>query len=63
MGMGWFNLHGNSHGRRKSLSRQFDVGVDVRNFRSVRLAEIIARAKTAHLGKRLSTSASDAATG
>lgn len=44
MGKGWINLHGHSHGRLKPLPRQFDVGVEVWNFRPVRLADIIGRA-------------------
>ena len=42
MGKGWVNLHGHSHGRLKPLPRQFDVGVDVWQFRPVTLAEILA---------------------
>ena len=34
------NLHGHSHGRLKPLPRQYDVGVDVRGYRPVRLDEI-----------------------
>ena len=41
MGKGWVNLHGHSHGRLKSLPRQFDVGVDVWAFRPVTLREIL----------------------
>jgi calcineurin-like phosphoesterase family protein len=41
MGKGWANLHGHSHGRLKPLPRQFDVGVEVWNFRPVQLAEVI----------------------
>ena len=41
MGKGWVNLHGHSHGRLKSLPRQFDVGVDVWGFRPVTLREIL----------------------
>jgi calcineurin-like phosphoesterase family protein len=40
MGKGAVNLHGHSHGRLKPLSRQFDVGVDVWDFRPVRLADL-----------------------
>ncbi|HEX2559701.1 metallophosphoesterase family protein [Phenylobacterium sp.] len=40
---GALNLHGHSHGRMKPLPRQFDVGVDVRNYRPVTLAELTAR--------------------
>lgn len=43
MGKGWLNLHGHSHGRMKPLQRQFDVGVDVWDFRPVTLHEILHR--------------------
>ena len=39
-GKGWLNLHGHSHGRLKPQARQFDVGVDVRDFRPIRLAAL-----------------------
>jgi calcineurin-like phosphoesterase family protein len=42
MGRGAVNLHGHSHGRMAPLQRQFDVGVDVCDFRPVRFAEILA---------------------
>ena len=42
MNKGALNLHGHSHGRLKELPRQFDVGVDVQDFRPVRLGEILA---------------------
>jgi len=45
MGRGSINLHGHSHGRLKALPRQFDVGVDVWDFRPVRLAEILGRTR------------------
>jgi calcineurin-like phosphoesterase family protein len=41
MGRGSINLHGHSHGRLKSLPRQFDVGVDAWDFRPVQLSEIL----------------------
>jgi calcineurin-like phosphoesterase family protein len=41
MGKGWLNLHGHSHGRLKPQPRQFDVGVDVWEFRPVTLDEIL----------------------
>ena len=41
MGKGTINLHGHSHGRLRPLRGQFDVGVDVWNFRPVRLAELV----------------------
>lgn len=34
------NLHGHSHGRLKPMLRQFDVGVDARGFRPVRLQDL-----------------------
>lgn len=40
MAKGALNLHGHSHGRLKPLPRQFDVGVDARDFRPVRLEEL-----------------------
>jgi calcineurin-like phosphoesterase family protein len=40
MGRGAVNLHGHSHGRLKPLPRQFDVGVDARDFRPVTLADL-----------------------
>ena len=41
MHRGAVNLHGHSHGRMKPLPRQFDVGVDVRGYRPVTLAELL----------------------
>jgi calcineurin-like phosphoesterase family protein len=38
---GSLNLHGHSHGRLKPLPRQFDVGVDVRDYRPVSLAGLL----------------------
>ena len=35
------NLHGHSHGKLKPMLRQYDVGVDARDFRPVRLAELL----------------------
>jgi calcineurin-like phosphoesterase family protein len=46
MSKGAINLHGHSHGKLKPLPRQFDVGVDVRDFQPVRLAEIIGTTRT-----------------
>jgi calcineurin-like phosphoesterase family protein len=43
MDRGSVDLHGHSHGRLRPLPRQFDVGVDVRNYRPVRLAELLVR--------------------
>jgi calcineurin-like phosphoesterase family protein len=45
IGRGAVNLHGHSHGRLKPFTRQFDVGVDVREFRPVKLESLIARRK------------------
>lgn len=42
---GALNLHGHSHGRLKPLPRQFDVGVDVRDYRPVTLEELLAPAR------------------
>ena len=39
---GALNLHGHSHGRLKPMPRQHDVGVDVRDWRPVTLAQILA---------------------
>ncbi len=41
IGKGALNLHGHSHGRLKPMPRQFDVGVDVRDFRPVTLRELL----------------------
>ena len=43
MNKGWVNLHGHSHGRMKPLPRQFDVGVDVWEFRPVTLQTMLWR--------------------
>lgn len=48
MGKGVINLHGHSHGRLKPLQRQFDVGVDVWDFRPLTLADIRARSRERH---------------
>ena len=37
---GALNLHGHSHGRLRPQTRQYDLGVDVRDFRPVTLAEL-----------------------
>jgi len=39
-GKGSWNLHGHSHGRLAPMPRQFDVGVDPRGFRPVRLGDL-----------------------
>ena len=41
MGQGVIDLHGHSHGRLKPAPRQYDVGVDVWDFRPVTLATIL----------------------
>ena len=43
MGKGAIDLHGHSHGKLKELPRQYDVGVDVFDYRPVMLARILAR--------------------
>jgi calcineurin-like phosphoesterase family protein len=43
MGQGSINLHGHSHGKLKPLPRQFDVGVDARDFQPVKLGDIIGK--------------------
>jgi calcineurin-like phosphoesterase family protein len=45
MGRGRINLHGHSHGRLKPVTRQYDVGVDVWDFRPVTLSTILGRRK------------------
>ena len=47
MGKGSINLHGHCHGRLKPQPRQFDVGVDVWEFRPVTLSEILASGRRA----------------
>lgn len=41
MGRGWIDLHGHSHGKLKKQTRQFDVGVDLWDFRPIGLATIL----------------------
>ncbi len=43
IGKGVVNIHGHSHGRLKPITRQYDVGVDVWDFRPVPLGTILAR--------------------
>jgi calcineurin-like phosphoesterase family protein len=50
MAKGWLNLHGHSHGRMKPQPRQFDVGVDVWDFRPVSLGQILERRPRAKPG-------------
>ena len=40
MGRGRLDLHGHSHGRLRPAPRQHDVGVDVRDYRPVTIAEL-----------------------
>ncbi len=40
MAKGALNLHGHSHGRLRPMTRQFDVGVDARDFRPITLEEL-----------------------
>lgn len=49
MGKGSINLHGHSHGRLKPVPRQFDVGVDARGLKPMRVAEIITSRKSRDL--------------
>ncbi|REF84245.1 calcineurin-like phosphoesterase family protein [Methylovirgula ligni] len=51
---GAIDIHGHSHGKMKELPRQYDVGVDVFDYRPVTLAEILAsrrRGKKAKIAK------------
>jgi calcineurin-like phosphoesterase family protein len=43
IGRGAIDLHGHSHGRLAPIARQYDVGVDVWDFRPVPLPQILAR--------------------
>ena len=43
MGRGAINLHGHSHGALRPQTRQYDVGVDVRDFTPVTLEQVRAR--------------------
>lgn len=47
MGKGSLDLHGHSHGRLAPMPRQYDVGVDVWDYRPVTLAEIRGRRRRA----------------
>ena len=40
---GALNLHGHSHVRLTAMPRQFDVGVDVRDFQPITLAQLVAK--------------------
>ncbi len=52
IGKGAVNLHGHSHGRLKPIARQYDVGVDVWDFRPVPLEAILARRRRKRTGPR-----------
>lgn len=41
MSRGAVNLHGHSHGRLAPMTRQFDMGVDARDFRPTTLAKLL----------------------
>ena len=49
---GALNLHGHSHGALKPLPRQFDVGVDVWDFRPVRIEQLVASRRARKLQKK-----------
>lgn len=57
MGQGVVNLHGHSHGRLKPAPRQYDVGVDVWDFRPVTLATILGTRRRSPSRGSASTSA------
>jgi calcineurin-like phosphoesterase family protein len=50
MHRGSVNLHGHSHGRLKPMTRQFDVGVDAREFQPVLLDELLAAGSRGEAG-------------
>jgi calcineurin-like phosphoesterase family protein len=52
MAKGAVNLHGHSHGKLKPLRYQFDVGVDVWDFRPTRLERMLSGTKVAVRGSR-----------
>jgi calcineurin-like phosphoesterase family protein len=52
MGQGVVDLHGHSHGRLTPIPRQYDVGVDVWDFRPVPLATILTRRRRAAKARR-----------
>jgi calcineurin-like phosphoesterase family protein len=47
---GALNLHGHSHGRLKPLPRQFDVGVDVRDYRPMTVSELLSAPRGERVG-------------
>jgi len=48
MGRGWIDLHGHSHGKLKRQTRQFDVGVDARDYRPVTLEQLLSSSRIRH---------------
>lgn len=58
MGKGSLDLHGHSHGKLKPITRQFDVGVDLWNYRPVTVETMLAsRRRKAKVAARLETAA------
>jgi calcineurin-like phosphoesterase family protein len=57
MGKRSINLHGHSHGRLKGAARQYDVGVDVWNYRPVGLDQLLAKASRRRVAEAPSTRA------
>lgn len=51
IGNGVIDIHGHSHGRLTPVTRQYDVGVDVWDFRPVTLATILARRRRSAKGR------------
>ena len=51
IGQGVVNIHGHSHGRLTPVTRQYDVGVDVWDFRPVPLATLLAKRRRAAIGR------------
>ena len=49
MGRGTINLHGHSHGLLKTAPKQYDVGVDVWDYRPVTMKEITTRRRSTRL--------------
>jgi calcineurin-like phosphoesterase family protein len=58
IGRGWIDLHGHSHGKLKRQTRQYDVGVDVWDYRPVTLATILASRRAKSVPRALSSSPS-----
>ena len=53
VGRGRLNIHGHSHGRLTPAPKQYDVGVDVWDFRPVRLGEILAKRRRRAASRRV----------